>query len=317
MATSTRTALATVLLAAITLLAVAKSEALSAQSTGFNSLFIGHSFFRPFADGMPFHAAQAGIVGHTQSTVIAGGANGAPQALWENASKRAEIQAILDGGDIELFGMTYHGNFPTSVGYENWIEYALARNPNTRFSLALPWAPNPESTSAAAYASDWHLGHSTDWHDLIDTLRGFYPGVDIFCIPYGQSAPELRLLFAEGNLDDVDFLVSGTGDAIYSDAFGHADAILIDLGQLVWLNAIYEVDLATYAYDPGYIADLKGIAQSIMDGHDPSPLPAVSPWVAAFLATLLLIVGALDGRGHRLAPLGLAAFRRWKVNSSS
>ncbi len=273
------------------------STALPPQSTGFNSLFMGHSFFRPFADGMPFHAAQAGIVGHTQSTVTAGGSNGAPQALWENASKRAEIQAILDGGDIELFGMTYHGDYPTSEGYENWIEYALAQNPNTRFALALPWGPNPESTSAAAYASNWHLGHSTGWHDLIDTLRALYPGVDIFCIPYGQSALELRLLFAAGNLDDVDFLVSATGDAIYADTFGHADDILKDLGRLVWLNAIYDVDLTTYAYDPGYIADLKGIAQSIMDGHnaaygEPLPVPAMSPWVAAFLATVLLAVGA-------------------------
>lgn len=154
MATSARTALATDFVAVTAFLAVANSEALVFQSTGFNSLFIGHSFFHPFALGMPFHAAQAGIVGHTQSTIIAGGANGAPQALWENASKRAEIQAILDGGDVELFGMTYHGAFPTSEGYENRIEYALAQNSNTRFALALPWGTNPESTSAATYASD-------------------------------------------------------------------------------------------------------------------------------------------------------------------
>ena len=206
--------------------------------------------------------------------------------------------------------MTYHGDYPTSEGYENWIEYALAQNPNTRFALALPWAPNPESTSAATYASDWHLGHSTGWHDLIDTLRNFYSGVDIFCIPYGQSALELRLLFAEGNLDDVDFLVSGTGDAIYADTFGHADDILIDLGRLVWLNAIYDVDLTTYAYDPGYIADLKGMAQSIMDAHDaaygePTPVPAISPWGAAFLATVLLAVGAWSIRFRVRARVGL------------
>jgi hypothetical protein len=295
MKVSARTALATVLVAVATLLVVAPSDAFTSE--GFNSLFIGHSFFHPFASGMPFHAGQAGIVGHTQSMVTAGGANGAPQALWEDATKRDEIQAILDGGDVELFGMTYHPNYPTSEGYENWIDYALAQNPNTRFALALPWATNPESTSAATYASTWHLGHSTAWHDLIDALRTRYPGVDIFCIPYGQSALELRLLFAAGNLDDVDFLVSATGDAIYSDSFGHADDILIDLGRLVWLNAIYDVDLTTYAYDPGYIADLKGIAQSIMDAHDaaygePAPVPALSPWGATFLVTVLLAVGA-------------------------
>jgi len=75
-------------------------------------------------------------------------------------------------------------------------------------------------------------------------------------------------LFEDGNLDDVDSLVSASGDAIYSDSFGHADDILIDLGQLVWMTAIYGVDLSTYAHDPGYNTDLKAIARAIMDGHD-------------------------------------------------
>jgi len=296
MATSARITLATIVLAGSVMVALPWSDA-RAQSSGFNSLFIGHSFFHPIASGMPFHAAQAGIVGHTQSMVTAGGANGAPQALWENATKRAQIQAILDVGDVELFGMTYHGDYPTSEGYENWIDYALAQNPNTHFVLALPWGTNPESTSAATYASDWHLGHSTGWHNLIEGLRALYPEVEIDCIPYGQSALELRLLFAAGNLDDVDFLVSGAGDAIYSDSFGHADDILVDLGQLVWLNAIYEVNLATYAYDPGYIADLKAIAQSIMDAHDaaypgePPAVPTISPWGTALLVAGMLGVG--------------------------
>jgi hypothetical protein len=53
--------------------------------------------------------------------------------------------------------------------------------------------------------------------------------------------------------------------------FGTAcDDILIDLGRLVCLNAIYGIELTTYAHDPGYNADLKGIARGIMDAHDPA-----------------------------------------------
>ena len=72
-------------------------------SSGFKSLFIGHSFFRPFAEGMPDYVAAAGIAGHTQTVVFNGGSNGAPEALWNNASKRDQIQGVLDQGDVDLF----------------------------------------------------------------------------------------------------------------------------------------------------------------------------------------------------------------------
>jgi hypothetical protein len=238
-------------------------------NTGFNSVFIGHSFFVPFADGMPFHAQAAGFDDHTQWRFFSGGASGAPLALWNNASKRATIQSMLDGGDVDVLGMTYHPDYPTLEGYRNWIDYALAQNPDTRFFIALPWAPSPGSSTASGYESFWHAYHPLVTHAMIDNLRLEYPGIDFYCIPYGQAAAELYSLYDAGSLPDVDTLVSGTGEAIFSDAFGHADAILRDLGRLVWLRAIYGVDLSTYAHDPGYITDLKAIAQGIMDSHDP------------------------------------------------
>ena len=66
-------------------------------------------------------------------------------------------------------------------------------------------------------------------------------------------------------------MLQGDADnAIYKDDLGHPGDILVDLGRLVWLNAFYDVDLTTYAHNPGYNADLKAIAQEIMDGHDPA-----------------------------------------------
>ena len=245
--------------------------------TGFDSLFAGHSFFRPFADGMAVHAPGAGFTDHTQSVVFSGGASGAPEALWNNPVKRAEIQAILDDGDVELFGMTYHPDYPSLTGYRNWIDEALAANPDTRIFVALPWLPAPASFGAANFASIWHAAHDTLFHALIDDLRAEYPGIDIFGIPYGQAAVELYSLYDAGQLPDVDTLVSSTGDAVFRDAFGHADDILVELGRLVWLRAIYGVDLSTYDYDPGYVTDLKAIADAIMDEHDPA---YDAPWLA-------------------------------------
>lgn len=237
--------------------------------TGYDSLFIGHSFFAPFANAMAFHGPNAGFPDHTQDVVFAGGANGAPEALWNNATKRAEIQAVLDNGDVDLFGMTYHPDYPSLTGYRNWVDYALERNPDTRFFVAMPWLPYPETMDAGTYEAVWHAAHETLGHGIVDSLRDEYPGVDFYGIPYGQAAVELYNLYADGLLPDVDTLVSGSRDAIFRDNLGHADDILAALGELVWLRAIYGVPLSEYSFDPGYSTDLKAIADAIMDGHDP------------------------------------------------
>ena len=61
----------------------------------------------------------AGLEARTFEVVFNGGSNGAPQALWENDQKRREIQGYFDGGNVELFAMTYEGTYPTDEGYIN------------------------------------------------------------------------------------------------------------------------------------------------------------------------------------------------------
>ncbi|MEM1112606.1 MAG: hypothetical protein AAGI11_11920 [Pseudomonadota bacterium] len=239
------------------------------QSEGFISLFMGHSFFRPFAEGMPFHAERAGIMRHEQAVVSSGGATGSPEALWNNTSKRNEIQAILDRGNIELFAMTYHPDYPGLTGYRNWIDYAMAQNPETRIVIALPWLTNPATVTTDEYAFRSEQIMRETYEAGIDRLRQLYPETEIFGIPYGLGAVELRRLFDAGELPDVKVLTSKTEPAIYRDGLGHADDILVELGRLIWLRAIYGVDLNTYDYDPGYSTDLKALAQSVLDGEDP------------------------------------------------
>jgi hypothetical protein len=185
-------------------------EAYPVPAIGYNSLFIGHSFFRPFADNMKPLSKQAGIEAHDQQVVFSGGANGAPQALWEDEEKRDKIQNILDAGDIELFAMTYEPTYPTDEGYRNWFDYALSKNPNTKFVLALPWPDfSGNYDDGAEYESDWEDGHDNAWHALVDGLRAAYPDNEVICIPYGRSALELRTRLEAGELPDVDVLISG------------------------------------------------------------------------------------------------------------
>jgi hypothetical protein len=239
---------------------------------GYNMMMMGHSFFKPMAEQMPFHAVRSGVAGHTQTVEFSGGATGAPLALWNDAGHRANVQAVLDTGTVELFGMTYEPTSPTTEGYELWFDYALSKNPDTKFFIGLPWADFPSNyADAAAYANFWQTAHDGSWHFFIDQLRALYPGVEIFCIPYGQAALELRTLLEAGSLPDLTMLTGVAGDGLFRDnkGHGHEDEILYDTAELVWQNAIYGVELDEYAYDPDYITDIKAIAKSIMDEHDP------------------------------------------------
>jgi hypothetical protein len=234
---------------------------------------MGHSFFRPMADQMPFHATIAGIGGHTQTVEFSGGDTGAPIELWLDEVHRTNIQAVLDTATVELFGMTYAESGPTTEGYELWFDYALSKNPDTKFFIALPWADFPSNyASAATYANFWQPTHDGYWHDFIDELRALYPGVEIFCIPHGQVAVELFSLFEAGNLPEISRLTGDAGEGLFRDykGHGHEDEILYDTMELVWLNAIYGVELDEYAYEPGYITDIKAIANSIMNSQDPA-----------------------------------------------
>ncbi|MFT6400277.1 MAG: hypothetical protein ACJAYU_005048 [Bradymonadia bacterium] len=238
---------------------------------GLNALYIGHSFGRPFADRLPDVASSVGVA-HSQEVVMRGGERGAPQALWDDLEARAEAQGLLDEGDVDVLIMICCSESFLEDGSDAaiplWIDYALAQNPSTRFVLALPWPDFPEEyANGTEYAELWHGGHEV-WHDLIDSLRASYPGVEISCLPHGRAALELRHLFEAGDLSDVDTMTSSDGAAIFRDRKGHADEILLDLGSLIWLGSIYDVDISTHPLGEEYELDLIGIAETILAEDD-------------------------------------------------
>ena len=224
----------------------------------------------------PLNSA-AGLDEVDAEVVFSGGASGAPQALWEDRSQRKQIQGYLDGGNVNLFVMTYEPEYPSNEGYINWIEYALQNNPDTRFVLALPWLDFPESDdypSAAVYAEKWHSAHDNDWLLLVNSLRDAYPDNEIISLPYGQSALELRTLFEAGSLPDVSALTSDLTDSstendigIFVDEKGHADEILVSLGSLVWGSVIYGIEPTTDFLQEDYETDLVTIANTILAEH--------------------------------------------------
>ena len=154
-------------------------------------------------------------------------------------------------------------------GYQLWFDYALAQNPDTAFFIGMPWIDFPtDYADATEYGDLWNLFYTTIIHAAVDELRAQYPGVTIYSIPYGQASHELYKLFEAGNLPDVSNVQGSSATSLYTDYKGHAGDVLKALIELIWIDAIYGVDLDTYAYDPGYQTDLKALAKSIMDAHD-------------------------------------------------
>lgn len=244
------------------------ADADAPSTDGLNTLYIGHSFGRVFAQRLPAFAEKVGVENHTQRIVFSGGASGAPLALWQDDTDRTDAQAILDGGDVDLLVMICcsQGWIETAEdpGIINWMDYALERNPDTRFALGMPWIDFPERyDDAASYVALWEMGYA-QWQQTAQALRSAYPGVEIFTIPHGRAAGELMTLFEAGELSDVHALRGGTNRAIFVDEKGHAGQILKDMGGAVWLGTIYGVDVSDYAFERSYVTDIAGMAQAIV-----------------------------------------------------
>ena len=249
----------------------------SEPGSGYNTLYIGHSFGMPFAERLEDFADNSEIIEHSQSIVFRGGnTNGNPEGLWNDEAARAEIQAILDRGETDLLIMICCPNDPRNPasywGIPKWIDYALAQNPETKFGLALPWLDQPKQyTDAENFATTWNMLHERLWLTIIANLKTRYPETEFLDIPHGAAAVELRNRFEAGTLSDVSALVGSEGSAIFRDDQGHPNNILHDLGTLIWLGLIYDVDLSIYPTgDPGsrisrYETDLREIAQLIVN----------------------------------------------------
>ena len=99
---------------------------------------------------------------------------------------------------------------------------------------------------------------------IVDELRDEYQDSEIFLLAYGQGALELRTLYNQGNLPDVDTLVSDdTLLGIHSDTHGHAEQMLTDLNTLVWLQSIYDYNVLDFDREYAYETDIKAIAHDV------------------------------------------------------
>ena len=259
------------------------------ESTGYNMLLIGNSFFKPYADHLNTLATEANLNEHSSTVVKRGGELGRPINLWNdsNTEEHQLIKSTLDQGNIEVFGMTsgydIDSENPTE-GHSAWIRYALQNNPNIIIFIAIGSFdfPNGDSNSTRpdwdTFASDNGFNSIQEFYDyyinevihkeIVDELRLEFPSTKIFTIPTGWATKNLAQMNLDNELLDDISIVGPKSSSIFTDEKGHQGQIVIETGTMVWLNIIYNVDLSSFNYDTGFTTDLNAIAQDIIDSHD-------------------------------------------------
>ena len=261
------------------------------ESTGYNMLLIGNSFFRPYADHLNNLASEANLNEHSSTVVKRGGELGRPINLWNdsNTEEHQLIKSTLDQGNIEVFGMTsgydIDSENPTE-GHSAWIQYALQNNPNIIIFIAIGSFdfPNGDSNSTRpdwdTFASDNGFNSIQEFYDyyinevihkeIVDELRLEFPSTKIFTIPTGWATKNLAQMNLDNELLDDISMVGPKSTSIFTDEKGHQGQIVIETGTMIWLNSIYDVDLSSFNYDTGFTTDLHAIAQDIINDHDPN-----------------------------------------------
>jgi hypothetical protein len=161
---------------------------------GARCLFIGHSFFVPVAAAFDQLADPTLFPDHAYDRYFASGAMGSPGQLWDDADgSRTEIEGKLATGQVELLGLTMYGGLGSQLqDYRNWMDLALAYNPDTRFLIGIPWvAAGPSMTAEdfAALNDTW----GDDTIQIVTELRAIYPKTRIDLINYGVVASELKV----------------------------------------------------------------------------------------------------------------------------
>lgn len=256
-------------------------EPLVENQQGYNMLLIGNSFFKPYAEKLDDLAIRAGFENHNSTRITRGGDNGRPINFWNdsNSNEHLQIKAVLDQGNIDVFGMTA-GNEPEdrTEGHRAWINYALQNNPNITIFIAIPQIDFPADWQQRAqeYGFDTiqelndYFVNGIVHNEMVDILRAEFPSTKIFTIPTGWASINLDQMNMDHELLDDISRFGPQATSLFVDNKGHQGDIIREAGTLIWLNSIYGVDLRTFSYDTGFNTDLHEIAKQIMDSHDPN-----------------------------------------------
>jgi hypothetical protein len=240
------------------------------RPNGLTVLYAGHSFGAPFARNMTEVTRLAEIDGHEQRVVFRGGANGAPQAMWEDPEVQALIKEQLNDGAVDIVVLIccseefLQTDFQRDQALLEIVAYALARNPETRFRLAMPWEdyPNEFSTAAAHRArTDAAFPH---YQLLAESVSAASGGAEVLAFYHGAAIYEIRSRYEIGLIPELTGLIGARTSSVFADKKGHAASMAQDAGTLIWLNAIYGFNPLDLPPMNAYDVDIRAIAAAAL-----------------------------------------------------
>lgn len=243
-------------------------------------LFMGHSFFSPIVRRLPYLLPSA--IDHQQTVYFRGGRQGLPSSLWNTVVDRNNIQAELDTKTYDWLGMSVDGisqseNINEAIlnsteYYEKWINYAISKNPKTKFLIGLAWRDFPTlSASLFDLRSIIPL-----WSEVEEKLQNKYPQTKIVTVPYGLGVTELMILFDANRLPGISSMIGPASTSLFVDLKGHAGDITRDISALFFANRIYDLDSTSLSVTLDYDVDLKSVAQSVLDAYDAENLCGIT-----------------------------------------
>ena len=230
--------------------------------TGANGLFAGMSFFVPVATAFNVAAEDSDFPDHGFDFFFQGGANGAPQSLWDNEAWRAEIDGKLAPGEVDLFGLSIPNGTEENAGqgYGLWFNQALSHNPDTTFFIGVPYLTGGYRKTPEDFEQEM-IDLADNFFPVVEALRENYPDNDIFFIHYGLVLSEMIEDFEAGELEDIVGLVDptntsggGEGYIFEDDTSGHAGPMAEHIAGLIWARYLYGADIESLV-DPQYEAD--------------------------------------------------------------
>ena len=237
---------------------------------GLTVLYAGHSFGIPFAQNLTKLAEFSGIEDHNQRIVFRGGENGSPQAMWENPTVKSEIKKNLDDGNVDVVILIccseelIESRGQSDQAIVEIIEYALSKNTETKFGLAMPWIDFPNNykdVNDHRFITD--MGYLA-YIEFAKSLSKQFNGLDIFTFYHGAAVYELRKMFENGKLQDVKRLIGPKKSSLFTDEKGHTGDIANDTGSLIWLKAIYDINPMDIPKIEKYETDIREIASRVL-----------------------------------------------------